>query len=130
MANGERTPTVLVVEDEPVVLLNASEIILQAGWRPLEASNSAEALKVLGDHPHIDVLFTDINMPGEMDGLQLAVHVHRLLPNVHLVVTSGKRYLEDSELPDSGTFLPKPYGYDQLVGLIAQKLGSVSQREA
>ena len=114
----------LVVEDEPVVLLNASEMIEQAGWLPLEASNSTEALKVLDDHPHVDVLFTDINMPGEMDGLELAVHVQRLLPHVHLVITSGKRYLEDCVLPDSGTFLPKPYGYDQLVAVIAEKLGS------
>jgi CheY-like chemotaxis protein len=121
--NSERTPTVLVVDDEPIVLLIAMEMIEQAGWLPLEASNSAEALEVLGDHPHVDVLFTDINMPGEMDGLELAGHVHRLLPHVHLVVTSGKRYLADCALPDSGTFLPKPYGYDQLVDAIAGKLG-------
>lgn len=124
MSISQRTPTVLVVDDEPIVLLNASEMIEQAGWLPLEASNSAEALAVLGDHPQVDVLFTDINMPGGMDGLELAAHVHRLLPHIHLVITSGKRYLEDSVLPDSGTFLPKPYGVDQLINVIAGKLGS------
>jgi CheY-like chemotaxis protein len=124
--NSDRTPTVLVVEDEPIVLLNASEIVEQAGWLPLEATNSAEALKVLADHPDVDVLFTDINMPGEMDGVELARHVHKILPQVHLVVTSGKRYLDDCVLPDTGTFLPKPYGYDELVGVIARKLASAS----
>jgi CheY-like chemotaxis protein len=124
--DSEPTATVLVVDDEPIVLLNASELIEQAGWISLEASNSAEALKVLGDHPDVDLLFTDINKPGEMDRLELASHVHRLLPHVHLVITSGKRYLADCELPDGGTFLPKPYGYDQLVGVISGKLGCAS----
>ena len=119
---SERTPTVLVVDDEPVVLLCAAEIITEAGWVALEATNSAEALNVLAQHPHTDVLFTDINMPGDMDGLQLAERVHRLHPHIELVITSGKRHLADSVLPDDGSFLPKPYSYEQLVGLIGEKL--------
>jgi CheY-like chemotaxis protein len=60
--------TVLVVHDEALVLLNAVEMIEEAGWRALEAANSAEALEVLARHEDVDVLFTDINMPGQMDG--------------------------------------------------------------
>jgi CheY-like chemotaxis protein len=111
------------VDDEPIVLLCATEIIEEAGWVALEATNAAEALHMLAEHAQIDVLFTDINMPGEMDGLELAGCVHRSHPHVHLVVTSGKRHLGDWVLPDGGTFLPKPYDFDQLVGVIAGKLG-------
>jgi CheY-like chemotaxis protein len=114
--------TVLVVEDEPLVRLNAAEMIEEAGWRALQASNSAEALHVLDKEPRVDVLFTDINMPGEMDGLELASCVHRLHPHIELVVTSGKRGLADSALPDDGTFLCKPYGIEDLVSVIGSKL--------
>jgi two-component system, response regulator PdtaR len=115
--------TVLVVEDEPLVLMNAVEMIEEAGWRALEAANSAEALHRLGRHGAVDVLFTDINMPGEMDGLELAARVHELYPHIELVVTSGKRVLADYTLPDDGTFLAKPYGYDDVVEIIGAKLG-------
>ena len=120
----EKAATVLVVDDEPLVLLNAAEMIEEAGWAALEAANSAEALQVLENHAGVDVLFTDINMPGEMDGLELAACVHAVRPNVHLVITSGKRMLPDSALPNSGTFLPKPYSFNQLVQTIADKLAT------
>ena len=116
-------PTVLVVEDEPFVRFNAVEIIEQAGWNALEASNSEEALDVLAEAGPVDVLFTDINMPGEIDGLDLAERVHRAHPDMELVVTSGKQALADSSLPDNGTFLCKPYGIDDLVRVIKDKLG-------
>lgn len=114
--------TILVVEDEWLVRLNAVEILQDAGWNALEAENSAEALRVLTDHPEVDVLFADINMPGEMDGLELASCVHQQHPHVELVITSGKRAIDDDALPDSGTFLPKPYGFNDLVSAIDQKL--------
>ena len=118
------TPTVLVVDDEPLVLLNASEMVEQAGWIALEASNSAEAVDVLTRHPRVDLLFTDINMPGDMNGLQLAAWVHEHHPHVHLVITSGKGFLPDYVMPDSGTFVPKPYTYHQLLGVLGGKLAS------
>lgn len=114
--------TVLVVEDEPLIRLFAVEMIQEAGWLAIEAADASEALASLSSEPNVHVLFTDINMPGEMDGLQLADHVHRLHPNIHLVITSGKRVLADSALPDDGTFLPKPYVYEQLVKTIECKL--------
>ncbi len=61
-------------------------------------------------------------MPGEMDGLELAEHVHQLRPQIHLVITSGKRALADCVLPDNGTFLRKPYGFEDLVEVIQRKL--------
>ena len=121
--DDRRIPSVLVVEDEPVVLMLASEMIEQAGWIALEATNSAEALEVLAQNPRVDLLFTDINMPGPMDGLELAACVRNLHPHMHLVVTSGKRIVADCLLPDGGTFLAKPYGCNQLIEVITAKLG-------
>jgi two-component system, response regulator PdtaR len=121
----KQSQTVLVVDDEPLVLLNAAEMIEQAGWQALEASNSAEALAVLAQHPRVDVLFTDIHMPGEMNGLELAALVHQCHPQIHLVITSGKGFLADYVLPANGTFMPKPYTYDQLLHVLAGKIGTV-----
>lgn len=120
--NQQPVPKILVVEDEPLVRVNATEIIEEAGWSALEAGNSAEALKVLGDHPDVDVMFTDVNMPGDMDGIALAECVHRLHPHVELVITSGKRVIAEEALPDAGTFLPKPYGFEDLTQAIEEKL--------
>lgn len=121
--NEQSVPKILVVEDEPLVRVNAAEMIEEAGWRALEAENSADALRVLADNRDVDVLFTDINMPGDMDGLALAECVHQLHPHVELVITSGKRVIADSALPDAGTFLRKPYGYEELTQVIERKLG-------
>jgi CheY-like chemotaxis protein len=115
--------TVLVVEDEPLIRMHAVDIIESAGWKALEAANSNEALRVLAASP-VDVLFTDVNMPGDMDGLALAETVHQLHPRIELVVTSGKQVLAREALPDDGTFLPKPYGLEELVGMIGSKLGA------
>ena len=71
---------VLIVEDETLIRMNAAEIIAQAGWQPVEAGDAAEALTILGRDPSVTVLFTDINMPGPMNGLDLAQRVHRSHP--------------------------------------------------
>lgn len=120
VALGTR-PTVLVVEDEAFVRLIAAEVLEDAGWTSIQAADAAEALSVLSTNANVDVLFTDINMRG-MDGLELARCVHRTHPHIGLVITSGKRTLSDIELPDRGTFLPKPYGSQQLVNVIASKI--------
>jgi CheY-like chemotaxis protein len=120
--NPVNIPTVLVVEDEELVRAYAAEMIEEVGWRALEAGNSAEALRLLSTHPEVDVVFTDITMPGELDGLALAERVHRLHPHVELVVTSGKHVIANDNLPDDGTFIRKPYGLDDLVEVMGKKL--------
>lgn len=122
--HAHATPTILVVEDEALIRMNAAEMIQDAGWTALEAENSDEALQVLADHPEVDLLFTDINMPGKIDGLELASRVHETYPHVELVATSGKHIvIDDSMLPDDGTFLRKPYSLDDVTELIERKLG-------
>ena len=127
MKNSDRPqrPIVLVVEDEPFVRFTAADYISDAGWRPIEADNATEAKAMLKEHPETSVLFTDINLPGATDGLQLAEFVHREYPDVELVVTSGRHRLTDEELPDNGTFLPKPYLERDLVRVLGHKLNQV-----
>lgn len=113
---------VLVVEDEPLVRRMAAEIISNAGWTAVEASNSREALALLGNHPDVKVLFTDLELPGAMSGMQLSERVHRIRPDVELVVTSARGSVARSQLPDDGTFLRKPYRLSDLVRVLREKL--------
>lgn len=85
------------------------------GFKTLEASNSQAALGLLEQHAEISVLCTDINMPGEMDGLALAQEVRRRWPAVAIVVVSGYRRPEEGEMPDPGRFVPKPYVKSALI---------------
>ncbi len=115
-------PAVLVVEDEPFIRFVAVDVLAETGLPLFEAGDADEALAVLDAHPEIKLLFTDINMPGDMDGLRLAECVHESRPNVRLVVTSGKNRLSDADIPDDGTFLPKPYGSRQLLEAVRSQL--------
>ena len=114
----KKSGVVLVVDDEPLIRMNAADMLMDAGWTAIEAADAAEALALLAAHPEVTVLFTDINMPGDMDGLDLARRVHDLRPDVHLIVTSGKMRPRRDELPGSGEFLGKPYRERQFLDLV------------
>lgn len=113
---------VLVVEDEPLVRMVAADAISDRGIMAWEAGDALEALHVLDEHPQIGLVVTDVTMPGGMDGLELAEKVSAERPHVGLIVTSGQVHVTDEELPDHGTFLPKPYRTEQLVNLVEEKL--------
>lgn len=115
---AQRSGVVLVVDDEPLIRMNAADMLADAGWSAIEAADADEALDLLHSHPEVTVLFTDINMPGSMDGLDLARRVHDLRPDVHLVITSGKLRLGRAELPGEGRFIGKPYHERQFIALI------------
>jgi CheY-like chemotaxis protein len=115
-----------VVEDEPFVRMVAADALAERGIMAWEAGDSAEALSVLDDHPNIGLVFTDVNMPGEMDGIGLAHEVNRRRPDVSLIVTSGAVTVADEELPDHGTFLPKPYPTGRLVQVVEERLDGPS----
>jgi len=103
------TPVVLVVDDEAILRMYAVDMFVQEGFHAFEAGDGAEALIQLGAHPEISVLFTDINMPGAMDGLALARIVCQRRPDVQLIITSGRAKPPQAEIPDRGQFLAKPY---------------------
>jgi CheY-like chemotaxis protein len=105
--------TVLVVEDEFLIRLCAVQTLEDAGYTTLEAANADEAMTILEQRGDIDAVFTDINMPGSVDGLEMARTIRRRWPPIALIVTSGKLRPRPSEMP-SGRFLPKPYAQHQL----------------
>jgi CheY-like chemotaxis protein len=111
-------PVILVVEDEAIIRMNAADMLHDAGFATFEASGPEDALAQFARHPEISVLFTDINMPGGFDGLELARRVHAFRPDVRLIVTSGRGPPRPCELPDDGRFLPKPYDRASLARLI------------
>lgn len=106
--SGHPSIAVLVVEDESFVRMNATMMLQTAGYMVFEADSGESGLEQLGLHPEIKILFTDINMPGEFDGLELARQVHLLRPDVHLILTSGLMNPGTHEL-SGGDFIAKPY---------------------
>lgn len=113
-------PLVLVVEDEPLVRLGAVEMIEDAGYRVLEAANADEAIRLLESRNDISIVFTDVNMPGSMDGLKLAHVVRNRWPPVQLIVASGRAMIPEQELPARGRFLSKPYQYSEIERTLRQ----------
>ena len=113
---------VLVVEDEPMIRIMAADTLADVGIMTWEAGSAEEALHVLEQHPSIGLVFTDVNLDGSMDGLMLTREIISRRPDVAIVVTSGARRIADEDLPDDGTFLPKPYQPHTLVSLIVHKL--------
>ena len=115
---------VLLVDDEPHVRLLASDSLEEAGFEVIEAANAEEALSILAARSDVGVLFTDVSMPGSLDGLDLAELVHRRWPAIRLVVTSGRA--PERTVPDDGRFISKPYSQRSMTELI----GEISSQKA
>lgn len=109
------SPLVLVVEDEVLVRLNAVFHLEEAGFDTLQAGNADEAIALLESRKDITIVFTDIHMPGSMDGLRLAHAIRDRWPPIELVVTSGLKRVPREDLPERGHFLSKPYDGPMLV---------------
>src|SRR3979409_2069021 len=103
-------PKVLVVEDEMVLRMRAVDIVEDAGFNPVEAVNADEALAILESRSDIALLFTDIQMPGSMDGLKLAHAVHNRWPDIKIILVSGQVKPTDAEKPADSRFFGKPLG--------------------
>lgn len=117
--------TVLVVDDEWLIRTDLAQNLERAGYCVREASNAAEAIAMLERDSSIRVVFTDIQMPGMMDGIALSHHIRQRWPPTILVVSSGNRAPLSSELPDNTEFLAKPVGrssLDKLLQNIERKL--------
>ncbi|MEO6395979.1 MAG: response regulator [Devosia sp.] len=114
--SGHKHPisTVLVVEDD--VLINMAPVmsIRNRGYLVLSAANAGEAMLVLEVHSEIDVLFTDVKMPGSIDGLGLALAARSSHPHIEIVIASGTFRPTEQELPARAVFLPKPYSAEQI----------------
>jgi len=104
------TPVVLIVEDEPLLRILAAEVVEDAGFIALEASDADEAVALLESRPDISLLFTDISMPGSMDGLKLAHAVRNRWPPIKILVVSGQIRVRLSELPANSRLSQSPTG--------------------
>jgi two-component system, response regulator PdtaR len=121
-------PVVLVVEDEPLVRMTAADELEEYGFHVLEAANADEALTLMEGHAvDVQVLFTDLNMPGSMDGIALAEEVHRRWPHIHLLISSGREELQPDEIPNHGHFVAKPYVAAHVVGHIHDLIKDAGQ---
>lgn len=109
---------VLVVEDEPLVRLLLADALEDAGYAVLEAANVLEAVGLLGLQDGIDAIFTDVDMPGGLSGIDLARLVERSCPDVGIAVTSGRSDIPACQLPERARFIAKPYTADQAVQLV------------
>ena len=122
---GRNRPVVLVVEDELLIRTDAVDMLRDAGFDVIEAVNADEAIMILEGGSTIDVVFTDIQMPGSMDGLKLAAAVKKRWPPIKIVATSGVLKVDEDDLPAGSRFLPKPYSSSQIVGALRELTGQV-----
>jgi len=111
---------VLVVDDEALVRMNAVDMVEEAGHDTIEATNADDAIRILESRADIDCVFSDVGMPGSMDGLRLLQLVHERWPTIHLILASGKDLPAGATVPDDGVFLPKPYDYGDVTGALAR----------
>lgn len=114
---------VLIVEDEPLLRELAVEVVEEAGFVTLEAGDGDEAIALLEARPDIAVLFTDVNMPGSMDGLTLAQKVRVRWPRIKILVASGLIRLKQSDLPSNSVFLEKPYRGEAVIAQLRALIG-------
>jgi CheY-like chemotaxis protein len=115
--SGKR-PVVLVVEDEILIRMNAAEMVEEAGFEAIAAGDADEAIRLLESRNDIRAVFTDVHMPGSMDGLRLARVIKNRWPPVALIVTSGQTAGLESDLPSGGKILPKPYEQVQVESML------------
>src|ERR1700754_1203378 len=113
-------PVVLVVEDELLLRINAAEMVASAGFEVIEAANADEAIDILEARRDVTVVFTDIQMPGSMDGLKLARAVRGRWPPIKIIATSGRLNVGEVDLPEGGRFLAKPYSPAQVTGVLRE----------
>jgi DNA-binding NtrC family response regulator len=114
--------TVIVVEDETIIRMDIAISLEKEGFVVLEAANADGAIEVLDQHPEIRLMFTDIDMPGSMDGLKLAEPVRDRWPPVKIIIASGHRHLSDDLLPIEGKFFSKPYDHARVISAIREML--------
>lgn len=118
-ASTTSLPVVLVVEDDDLVRMIAVDMLEDSGFAVIEAESADVAWTILETDPTISGLFTDIDMPGSMNGVELASRAAERWPSIRLVLTSGQARLRNKDVSDDGQFVPKPYYSDQLLSAFA-----------
>ena len=115
---------ILVVEDEAIIRMAAVDVLEQAGFAVVEAADAESAICILELRSDVRAVFTDINMPGSLDGLRLAHAIRGRWPPIHLILTSGRLVASEADLPTDGRFIRKPYRAEDLIATIRELLAS------
>ena len=105
---------ILIVEDSGLIRLGAVDMAEREGFLVFEAANADDAIIILEQHPEIRLVFTDIEMPGSMDGLKLVRYISLRWPPIQLIVASGKVPREQTALPENVLFFSKPYRHTEI----------------
>ncbi len=106
---------ILVVEDDPLLSLDISDALEGESYDVIAVANADEAIKVLESRNDIPTIFTDIDLPGSMDGLKLAAAVRDRWPPVHIIVTTGMRAPHRDQMPANSMFIAKPYRSAEII---------------
>lgn len=124
IVDSTEVPNVLIVEDEMMLRMRAVDIVEDAGFHSVEAVNADEAISILESRSDISLLFTDIQMPGSMDGLKLAHTVHERWPDIKIILVSGQVKPSDAERPADSRFFGKPLGVQQMITELQTMVGA------
>jgi CheY-like chemotaxis protein len=114
---------ILIVEDDFLIRMGAVDMVQAAGFNVVEAGNADEAILILEDRFDITVVFTDIQMPGSMDGLKLAEAVRGRWPPIKIMATSGRIKVRADDLPEGSCFLSKPYSGQEVARTLNKLIG-------
>ncbi|KFL31137.1 hypothetical protein JP75_09515 [Devosia riboflavina] len=114
--------TILVVEDEPLVSMALVDDLETEGFVVIETANAAQAVKILETRSDIRIIITDVDMPGTMDGLMLAAAVADRWPPIRIIVVSGHRSVDITDIPDGSVFYSKPYRSAEIIETMNEML--------
>jgi DNA-binding NtrC family response regulator len=124
-----RPPAILVVEDEILIRSAVAEFLRDAGYRVIEAANAAEAVAIFASRTQIDLVFSDVNMPGTMDGVGLGRWIADHHPGIQVILTSAISHARRAG-QSGASFLPKPYRLAEAVRRIASLLNDPPRGDA
>jgi len=119
--NALRKPIAVVVDDEPLILMDTTDIIADAGYSIVEATTAEQAYEFLKLHSSVELLFTDVQTPGTIDGFELARNVARRWPDICVIVASGAAVPAAGELPQNAEFLSKPVSTEVVLEVLRDK---------
>ena len=123
-------PYALAVDDDPIILMDVTGILEDAGFRTYEADDGDAAIAMLPEYAHtITLLFSDVDMPGDTDGFALARHVAEHYPWIEIVIGSGRVSPEAGDMPDKATFVSKPFNQAMIHGHLRDTLPDGKQPE-
>jgi len=118
-------PVILVVEDSPIILMNALDLVETGGFEGVGAASADDAIAILAARADVRLVFTDVEMPGTLDGVKLAHYIHDRWPPIHLIVASGTAIHAESTLPSGTRFFSKPYASQTIIAEMARMLAAI-----